>query len=206
MERLRIIITGLIAQHPHMGGVAWDYVQYALGLRLLGHDVFYFEDSGEWPYNLDGGKTGDDWAAPTPDWNLAHLSAIMKRFGLAERWAYRFPREDTWHGLSETKRREVLATADLLINVSGTIEHPERYREIPRMAYIDSDPLFTQIKYLQKNSEFPRGWTCMTPISASARRCRTRFLPPATTGCRRAIRWCSTSGAPQNRSARSIPQ
>jgi len=154
MDRLRIIVTGLIAQHPHMGGVAWDYLQYALGLRLLGHDVYYFEDSGEWPYNLDGGETGDDWAAPTPDWNLAHLSAIMRRFGLGDRWAYRFPRGDTWHGLSETKRREILATADLLINVSGTIEHPERYRDIPRMAYIDSDPLFTQIKYLQQGSEF----------------------------------------------------
>jgi hypothetical protein len=154
MSRLRIIVTGLIAQHPHMGGVAWDYAQYVFGLRLLGHDVYYFEDSGEWPYNLDGGETGNDWAAPTPDWNLAHLSAIMERYGLGSRWAYRFPREDTWHGLTDAKRREVLATADLLINVSGTIEHPERYREIPRMAYIDSDPLYTQIKYLQRGSEF----------------------------------------------------
>jgi hypothetical protein len=154
MERLRIIVTGLIAQHPHMGGVAWDYLQYAIGLKLMGHDVYYFEDSGEWPYNLDGGETGDDWAAPTPDWNLSHLSSIMERFGLGDRWAYRFPREDTWHGLSDAKRREMLETADLLINVSGTIEHPERYRNIPRMAYIDSDPLFTQIKYLQHGSEF----------------------------------------------------
>jgi hypothetical protein len=154
MSRLRIIVTGLIAQHPHMGGVAWDYVQYVFGLRLLGHDVYYFEDSGEWPYNLDGGETSNDWAAPTPDRNLAHLSSIMERFGMGERWAYRFPRKDTWYGLSDAKRRVVLATADLLINVSGTIEHPERYRKIPRMAYIDSDPLFTQIKYLQRGSEF----------------------------------------------------
>ena len=154
MSRLRVIVTGLIAQHPHMGGVAWDYLQYAIGLKLLGHDVYYFEDSGEWPYNLDGGETGDDWAAQTPDWNLAHLSAIMERYGLGDRWAYRFPRNDTWHGLSDPKRREVLATAELLVNVSGTIEHPARYRDIPRMAYIDSDPLFTQIKYLQRGSEF----------------------------------------------------
>ena len=155
MSQLRIIVTGLVAQHPHMGGVAWDYVQYPLGLRLLGHDVYYFEDSGEWPYNLDGGPTGDDWAEKTPCRNLAHLSRIMERFGLGDRWAYRFPRENTWHGLTDAKRREVLETADLLINVSGTIEHPQRYRGIPRMAYIDSDPVFTQVKYLQKNPEFP---------------------------------------------------
>lgn len=154
MSPLRIIVTGLVAQHPHMGGVAWDYLQYPIGLRLLGHDVYYFEDSGEWPYNLDGGESGDDWAAKTPCWNLEHLSRIMNRFGLGDRWAYRFPRENTWHGLSEVKRHEVMATADLLINVSGTIEYPERYRSIPRMAYIDSDPLFTQVKYLQRNPEF----------------------------------------------------
>src|SRR6266699_951547 len=35
---LRIIVTGLIAQHPVLGGVAWDYVQYPLGLHQLDHD------------------------------------------------------------------------------------------------------------------------------------------------------------------------
>ena len=154
MTPLRIIVTGLIAQHPHMGGVAWDYLQYPLGLRLLGHDVYYFEDSGEWAYNLDGGESGHELAARTPKRNLEHLSRIMSRFGLGDRWAYNFARDDTWHGLSDAKRREVLATADLLINVSGTIEHPERYRSIPRMAYIDSDPLFTQVKLVQECPEF----------------------------------------------------
>ena len=43
-SKLRIIVTGLIGQHPALGGVAWDYLQYPLGLSLLGHDVYYFED------------------------------------------------------------------------------------------------------------------------------------------------------------------
>ena len=47
--RLRVVVTGLIAQHPRLGGVAWDYVQYPAGLARLGHDVYYLEDSGEWP-------------------------------------------------------------------------------------------------------------------------------------------------------------
>jgi len=154
MSSLRIIVTGLIAQHPQMGGVAWDYVQYPAGLRRLGHDVYYFEDSGEWPYNLDGGPSGDDYAAATPEKNLKHLSRTLDRFGLGNRWAYRFPRDGSWYGLPEAKRLEVLKTADLLINVSGTIEYPERYRSVGRMAYIDSDPLFTQVKLLQKMPGF----------------------------------------------------
>jgi glycosyltransferase involved in cell wall biosynthesis len=43
---LRIIVTGLIAQHPMLGGVTWDYLQYAVGLARLGHAVYYLEDSG----------------------------------------------------------------------------------------------------------------------------------------------------------------
>ena len=122
---LRIIVTGLIAQHPTLGGVTWDYLQYVLGLARLGHDVYYFEDSGQWPYNLDGGLSGDDWIAHDPTPNVAYLAKIMARYGLEERWAYRFPINRRWFGLSHKKRREVLQSADLLINVSGTLERPE---------------------------------------------------------------------------------
>jgi hypothetical protein len=153
-SRLRIIVTGLIAQHPTLGGVTWDYLQYLLGLHRLGHDVFYFEDSGEWPYNLDGGSTGNDWVARDPAANVHHLASIMSRFGLAGRWAYHFPIADRWFGLSGAKRKEVVQTADLLINVSGTLMELSEYKLIPRRAYIDSDPVFTQLKLALGNMEF----------------------------------------------------
>jgi len=145
-SRLRIVVTGLIAQHPTLGGVTWDYLQYPVGLAALGHDVYYLEDSGEWPYNLDGGPSGDDWVARDPAANVRHLSDVLARYGLGEKWAYRFPVEPRWYGMPDTQREEVLRTADLLLNVSGTIEHPDRYRQVRRLAYIDSDPGFTQVK------------------------------------------------------------
>ena len=153
-SRLRIIVTGLIAQHPTLGGVTWDYLQYMLGLHRLGHDVFYFEDSGEWPYNLDGGSTGNDWVARDPSANINHLASIMSRFGMDGRWAYHFPIDDRWFGLTDSKRKEVLQTADLLINVSGTLMDLSEYKLIPRRAYIDSDPVFTQLKLTLGNLEF----------------------------------------------------
>jgi hypothetical protein len=145
-SQLRIIVTGLIAQHPTLGGVTWDYLQYVLGLARLGHDVYYFEDSGQWPYNLDGGPSGNDWIAYDPMPNVAYLTTVMARYGLQERWAYHFPIRSRWFGLSHTKRREIVASADLLINVSGTLERPEDYRQVRRLVYIDSDPIFTQVK------------------------------------------------------------
>ena len=36
---MKAIVTGMIASYP-VGGVLWDYGQYALGLERLGYEVF----------------------------------------------------------------------------------------------------------------------------------------------------------------------
>lgn len=151
---LRIIVTGLIGQHHTLGGVAWDYLQYVMGLRELGHDVWYFEDSGEWPYNLDGGPDGNDWVAYDCSENVEYLRHIFSFAQLADRWAYRFPIRSEWHGIPDSKRKEVIKTADLLINVSGTLENPSHYSDIKKRVYIDSDPVFTQIKLKSGQEDF----------------------------------------------------
>lgn len=139
-KRLRIIVTGLMAQYP-LGGVAWDYFQYVLGFARLGHDVYYFEDTGQWPYNpVEGGLAKDG------KYNSEYLSEIMSKYDFQEKWAYCFPHENTWYGLTSTKRNEIINTADILINVSGTLAQPKNYRKIPHLVYIDSDPVFTQLK------------------------------------------------------------
>jgi hypothetical protein len=143
---LRIIVTGLIAQHPLLGGITWHYLQYMLGLARLGHDVYYFEDSGEFPYNLDGGASGTDWIARNCTDNVGYLAKIMARFGFENRWAYSFPLKSEWFGLSDQQRQTVIESADLLINVSGTLEHPKYYRQVPHLLYVDTDPVITQIK------------------------------------------------------------
>jgi hypothetical protein len=74
------------------------------------------------------------------------LTELFERFELADRWAYRFPWQSQWFGMSDARRQEVIDSADLLINVSGTLEKPAEYRAVRRMAYIDSDPVFTQVK------------------------------------------------------------
>src|SRR5262245_56046017 len=114
-SRLRIVVTGLIGQHPTLGGVAWDYVQYLLGLVELGHDVYYMEDSGEWPYLTEVDPEAGDWAAVNCGPNLRCLASVMDRFGLGDRWAYRFPRSGEWFGLSDRRRREVMASSDLVL-------------------------------------------------------------------------------------------
>jgi hypothetical protein len=145
---LRIVVTGQMAQYP-LGGVTWFYLHYVLGLARLGHEVWYLEDSGQWPYNptADGLVEGCEY-------NLAYLDEVLTRFGFAGRWAYRFPWGAQWFGLEEDDREQVIETADLLVNVTGALERPWEYRRVGRLAFVDTDPVFTQIKLARGQADF----------------------------------------------------
>jgi hypothetical protein len=143
---LRIIVTGLIAQHPDLGGMTWHYIQYVAGLARLGHDVYYIEDSGEFPYDPQVKESLPEGVVGDCQYHVRQLAKAMDRFGLGERWAYCHPPTLRWYGLSDRDRREVVRTTDLLLNVSGTLVHPEQYVGPRRRVYIDTDPVVTQAK------------------------------------------------------------
>lgn len=142
---LRIVVLGYIVRGP-MGGLVWHHLQYVLGLACLGHDVFFFEDSGdsEWCcYDPDRHVTDTD-----PSYGLRFIDAVFKTHNLAERWAYYDAHRRQWHGLEAQRRREVLETADLLIDISGVNEIRDWYERIQFRALIDTDPAFTQIRHI----------------------------------------------------------
>lgn len=142
-SRLKIIVTGLIAQYP-MGGVTWDYLQYVLGLSRLGHDVYYLEDTGFWPYNPSSGGLSDDGCR----YNVDYLNSVMMQFDLQDKWMYRHDHTDQWYGMTNHARQDIINSADLLLNVSGCLAYPEHYKSVDRLVFIDSDPVFTQVKLL----------------------------------------------------------
>jgi hypothetical protein len=146
---LRIIVTGLMAHFP-MGGMTWHYLQYVLGLSRLGHDVMYLEDTGDWAYGPGVHASSADGSV-----NVQYLSRVMAHFGMSERWACRVVGE-RWYGLSERERSARLRSADLLINVSGSLPFVSDYRHIPRLAFVDTDPVFNQIKLANGDEQFRR--------------------------------------------------
>src|SRR5438105_5852331 len=42
-NQLNILVAGMFAGQPHHGGATWAVLQYVLGLRQLGHDVYLLE-------------------------------------------------------------------------------------------------------------------------------------------------------------------
>ena len=136
---LRIVVSGSIAQRA-MGGMTWHHLQYVLGLARLGHDVYYLEDTGRRPWDARVRAK-----VPDPHRQVSLLARLMSRFGLEDRWAYRHLHGD-WIGLSERELRSVVASSDLVINVSGVLSRPLEYRSTARLVYIDTDPFFNQLK------------------------------------------------------------
>ncbi|MGI9292890.1 MAG: hypothetical protein ACR2PS_02825 [Pseudomonadales bacterium] len=152
-RKLRIVVLGYIVRCP-IGGMTWHHLQYVMGLAQLGHDVYFIEDSGD-----------DSWACydpvrnvsdPDPTYGLAFVTRTFAAVNLARRWAYHDALASQWHGPAAGLVDELSNNADLLLNLSGSnILRPWAMR-IPRRVYVDTDPVFTQLRHLSNPSRRER--------------------------------------------------
>jgi hypothetical protein len=136
---MKILFAGIIARYP-FGGVTWCSLMYLLGLRALGHEVFYIEDTGECVYDPVLNTRSTD-----PAYGTSYIHAALEPYGLGDRWAF-VNYDGTYHGRSADAVRAYCADADLFLNLSGgSWFWRDEYVRIPRKAFIDSDPAFTQL-------------------------------------------------------------
>ena len=136
---MKILFAGIIARYP-FGGVTWCSLMYLLGLRALGHEVFYIEDTGECVYDPVQNTRATD-----PGYGTTYIHDALEPFGLGDRWAF-VNYDGSYHGQSADAVRRFCADADLFLNLSGgSWFWRDEYARIPRKAFIDSDPAFTQL-------------------------------------------------------------
>jgi hypothetical protein len=138
---MRVVVTGLVATYP-VGGVAWDYLQYAEGFRRLGCDVFYVEDTGQWFYDPAAGTFVVD-ARAGAHWLAAAIDDLAP--GLAGRWSVRAP-DGTVHGQDMAAVRRACTGADLFLNVSGASRLRDEHAGARVLAYVDTDPGYSQAR------------------------------------------------------------
>jgi hypothetical protein len=136
---LRILFAGIIARYP-FGGVTWCSLMYLLGLRALGHEVFYIEDTGECVYDPVLNTRATD-----PSYGTTYIHAALEPYGLGDRWAF-VNYDGAYHGRTADAVRQYAASADLFINLSGgSWFWRDEYAGIPKKVFVDSDPAFTQL-------------------------------------------------------------
>lgn len=139
-SRLRIIVTGLVGLYP-VGGVAWDYLQYVVGLARLGHEVCYHEDTWSWPYHpVQKTNTAEG------DYSASYIGDFFKTYApdLVERWHYLHLHETSF-GMRREAFDRMAETADLFINVSGACMIPENLSSRCLKVFLDTDPGYNQI-------------------------------------------------------------
>jgi hypothetical protein len=143
-EPLRIVVLGYIVRCP-LGGMAWHYLQYAMGLMDLGHDVYFLEDSDDYPscYDPDRHVTDSD-----ATYGLEFSKRVFDRTNLGDRWAYYDGHASRWYGLQERRVLDVCRTADVVLNISGANPLRSWLEKVPVRIFIDTDPVFEQIRQL----------------------------------------------------------
>jgi len=136
---MRILFAGIIARYP-FGGVTWCSLMYLLGLRALGHEVFYIEDTGECVYDPILNTRATD-----PIYGTTYINNALAPHGLGDRWSF-VNYDGSYHGRSADEVREYAAGADLFINLSGgSWFWRDEYARITHKVFVDSDPAFTQL-------------------------------------------------------------
>lgn len=142
--RLRIVALGYIVRGP-IGGMCWSDLHYLMGLTDLGHEVYFAEDSDDYASCYDPIRNTTDI---DPTYGLEFAGRVLERVGLSDRWAYHDAHTRRWLGPCADRMEEVCASADLLLNLGGVNPLRPWLLPVPARAFVDKDPVFTQIRHL----------------------------------------------------------
>jgi hypothetical protein len=136
VSRLRILFSGMVAGDPEQGGASWAVLQYVLGLRALGHEVFLVE-----PVDRLEPRSVDYFSALVRDFDLRDHAALLVR-GTTES-----------AGVAHRELVRVARGADIVFNVSGMLRDEELVGPPPLRVFLDLDPAFNQLWHAAERIE-----------------------------------------------------
>ena len=127
----KIIVFGILFWYP-LAGVTYQFLHYLIGLRRLGYDPYYIEDSGRWIYDPRiNDLSPDAWP------NIEAVLPALKAHGFENRWAFRgnYP-DGECYGMTERQILQLYHEADAFLNVTGAqeirVEHAAVYPLVVR--------------------------------------------------------------------------
>jgi hypothetical protein len=137
MPRRAVIGVNLASYPIHGAGNTWAFLQWVLGFRLAGWDVWMVEDIAS-ESCIDANRQK---CAPEVSANLSHWNNIVAEFGLGDRATLLFD----GHSPQKAELLNFARDAEFLFNISGHFKEPELLAALPERIYADIDPAFTQI-------------------------------------------------------------
>ena len=136
----RILFSGSMAGHAvGYGGNVWAFLQWILGFRRLGFDVYYIEEH-------QAKDLVDEDLKPAPFSKSANAQAfrrLIDRFELGDRAALLEAGTSAHVGLSREDIDKVAPDVDLFLNQFGA--YTAVLGRVRRSVYLDLDPGHTQI-------------------------------------------------------------
>jgi hypothetical protein len=137
----KIIVFGILFWYP-LAGVTYQFLHYLIGLRKLGYDPYYIEDSGRWIYDP---RLND--FSPDVTGNLGLVVPVLEQHGFGDRWAFRgnYP-DGKCYGMTQKQILQLYRDAEAFLNVTGAQEIRDEHRQVRRRIYVESDPFASQVK------------------------------------------------------------
>lgn len=141
----RIIYCSYVVRYP-LGGIFSWMIHYLLGLKELGHEVYFVEKWGYPDSCFDPSKNvmSDDCT-----YGVAKTRDFFERFDLGDKWCF-VERNGTYHGLGKSKIDEIFRTADLVIDHGAHGSWFEESQHAGLTVLIDGEPGNTQLKMSNK--------------------------------------------------------
>jgi len=142
----KIIVFGILFWYP-LAGVTYQFLHYLIGLRRLGYDPYYIEDSARWIYDP---RLND--FSPDASGNIETVLPSLQRYGFGDHWAFRgkYPGGNSY-GMSETEIKTLYREADAFLNITGAQEMRDEHLAVKRRIYVESDPFAVQVKVAEND-------------------------------------------------------
>src|SRR5688572_24397556 len=135
----KIVLLGMMTRIP-VAGVVWQTIHYLLGFERLGYKAYYVEAHARTPAMLMKREEEDSSAKAA-----AFISGVMRRFGMADRWAYHGLHYDNrCYGLSEAELGRLYDSALMMVNLHGGTEPRAELYATDRLVYLETDPVQLQ--------------------------------------------------------------
>jgi hypothetical protein len=137
----KIVLLGMMTKIP-VAGAVWGTMQYLIGFRRLGYDVYYVEAHARTPSMLMENDDDDSSALAA-----AFIDRIMHHFDFDGKWAFHALHDDgRCYGMSKLQLNDLYRSAALIINYHGGTVPLLEHAATGRLIYLETDPVELEIE------------------------------------------------------------